>query len=612
MLLKTMPKPVHFIRHSIIKIKNWFRSRREICPYIYIDLNGEITDFPPPPPPIPSILAKRFMRQEAIHVAGLKRVFEQIAADDRIEGVILKIECVASGAIYQSLRGLMPILRNRGKKVIAYANSFSPFQYYLACACDKIIMPPSAEWAVLGMHQEYVFLKDALNQLGIQFEVINVSPFKSAGDQLTRTDFSEESRAQAEWLLNAFFNELVSGIAMGRKIAVSEVITMIDAGPYSAKDAISHGLIDAALYEDELENYLLGVPKKSEESHLPKLLQRYIAWQKTRNPNAIAELHDLEKAQKSSLRIMMLDEALNVLRIPIIEYANKFIGIVGIEGVITDGKSQNAPVPLPILGSKIAGALSVSQALRQAETDDKIAGVLLYVNSGGGSALGSDLMAREVYRLQQKKPVVVYMSSVAASGGYYVSALAKHIVAQPLTVTGSIGVVILKPNTLGADQKLQIHRNILQRGARAGMLNTSRPFSSDERQAVSDAMMRVYDDFKAVVAQGRQLDKTTLESICGGRVWTGEMAKEHRLVDTLGGVSEAFAQLRLLSGLQPEVDAGKRVGAIMIHPPKKWLLPQPFQMSSFNWVIDAYQFWKKKLAQTQTWLILPFSNDDAL
>jgi protease-4 len=197
---------------------------------------------------------------------------------------------------------------------------------------------------------------------------------------------------------------------------------------------------------------------------------------------------------------------------------------------------------------------------------------------------------------------------VAASGGYFVAALAKHIVAQPLTVTGSIGVIITKPNTGGVDEKLRLHRAALQRGARAGMMTISRPFSPDERDAVKASMSKVYDDFKRVVAEGRTLDFDALEPICGGRVWTGAMAHERKLVDTLGGFSEAMAQARALAGLQGEVDTGKRVGAMIVQPPKEWQLPPMFPINPAQWVTHSLQFWRKHLAHTATWLLLPWES----
>lgn len=602
-----MPKLASRIRRVRVNVQNWFRRRRELAPYVVIDLDGDIADFPAPPPPVPKFIAKRLqLGSGGLSISELKRLFEQIAGDDRVQGVILRVACSASAAVYQSLCGLIPILKNSGKKVVAYANHFGPYQYYLACACDQIIMPPSAEWAVLGMHQEHVFLKDALAQVGVQFEVVNVSPFKSAGDQVTRNDFSQESRAQAEWLLSAYFDELVAGIARGRKLSEARVRELIDTGPFSAQDAVAHGLLDAALYEDELEYHLLG-PISAEEA-AEKTAKKVRWWQKLRRSTQepAANPDSTSPTPPPQPRIASLEDASKALLVPHLEFASKFIGVVSVEGMIIEGKSQSAPLPLPIVGSKMAGAESITQALRKAEQDDKLAGVILYVNSPGGSALASDLIAREVRRLQKKKPVVVYMSGVAASGGYYVSALTKHIVAQPLTVTGSIGVVITKPNTGGVDEKLRLHRTELQRGARAGMLTTSRPFSTDERSAITHSMLRVYDDFKRIVAEGRTLEFEALEPICGGRVWTGTMAHEHKLVDTLGGFSDALAQARQLAGLQDEFSAGKRVGAIMVNPPKEWQWPPMFPLNSAQWLGQSLQFWRKHLTRTATWMIMPW------
>ena len=246
------------LRKAWIGLANFVRRRRQIPPYLFLALSGEIGEFPPPRPQLP--FARYLMPAEPANLSSLRRQFEQLALDPRVQGLVLKIECVASGATFQSLRQMLLDFRAHGKRVIAWGHSFGPFQYYLACACDQIVMPPSGEWSVIGLLREYTFFKDALEQLGVGIEVINVSPFKSAFDQFVRTDFSAESRAQAEWLLNAQFDELVRGIAAGRKLSEDQVRGLIDAAPYGAREAVEHGLLDAALYEDELEAFVSPPP----------------------------------------------------------------------------------------------------------------------------------------------------------------------------------------------------------------------------------------------------------------------------------------------------------------------------------------------------------------
>ena len=562
------------VRKARIGVLNFFRRRKYVPRYVLVSLNGEISEIPAQRPQTRIPFARRFLPPDPPSVSSLRRLLEQIALDPRVEGVVLKIECMASAATYQSLRTLLLDFRARGKRLIAYANAFGPFQYYLACACDEIIMPPSAEWGVTGFLREYLFYKDALDRLGIGVDVINVSPYKSAFDQFVHTDFSEESRAQAEWLLGAQYDELVRGIAEGRKLTPEQVRAFIDAAPYGVREAASHGLLDATLYEDELEAYL--------------------ALQASEPP--------VEKSKAKARRALELyDEVAGALLIPYVAYAPKLVGVVRVEGTIMEGKSQNLPLPVPFFGNRFSGAETVAQALRSAAEDEHIAAVVLYVDSPGGGVLASDLIAREVRKLREKKPVVAYMSGVAASGGYYVSALAQRIIAQPLTITGSIGVISMKPNLQGAEGKLLLHHVSLKRGERAGIYSAAAPLDADGYTAVAATISRAYDDFKQLVAEGRKLNAADLEPISGGRVWTGAMAKERGLVDELGDFSMALQQARELAGLPAE----RRVRAVDVMPPRKFMLPTLPTRSALAG-LDVLDRFARLLAHVHMWAILPW------
>jgi protease-4 len=562
------------IRRARIGVLNFFHHRKHVPRYVLIALNGEVSEIPPQRWQTRIPFVKRFLPPDPPSVSSLRRMLEQIALDPRVEGVVLKIECMASAATYQSLRTVLLDFRARGKRLIAYANSFGPFQYYLACACDQIIMAPSAEWGVTGFLREYLFYKDALGRLGIGVDVINVSPYKSAFDEFVRTDFSEESRKQAEWLLSAQFDELVRGIAEGRKLTPEQVRALIDAAPYGAREAVSLGLLDATLYEDELETYL--TPKVSEPP----------ADKSKTKPQRALELYD---------------EVAGALLIPYISYAPKLIGVVRVEGTIMEGKSRNLPVPVPLFGNRFSGAETVAQALRNAAQDEQIAAVVLYVDSSGGGVLASDLIAREVRKVREKKPVIAYMGGVAASGGYYVSALAQRIIAQPLTITGSIGVISMKPNLQRAESKLLLHNVTLKRGERAGIFSTATPLDADGYAAVASTISRAYDDFKRLVAEGRKLNVADLEPISGGRVWTGAMARERGLVDELGDFTLAVQRARELAGLP----ADRRARVVNVMPPHKFMLPTLPTPSALAG-LDGLDRFTRMLARVHTWAILPW------
>ncbi len=570
------------IRKTRVGLMNLLRKGRRVSPWLMLSLSGEIDELPQPRPRVP--FARFVLPPDPPSVSSLRRTFEQLGLDPRIQGVVLRIECAASAATYQSLRKVLLDFRARGKRLIAYATSFGPFQYYLACACDQIIMPPTAEWGITGLLREYLFFKDALDQLGIGVDVVNVSPFKSAFDQFTRSDFSAESRAQAEWLLDATFNELVRGIAEGRKLSEAQARALVDGAPLGACEAVEQGLLDAVLYEDELEAHLTPAATAPDASSAPTGAKK-----PPQKPEPLPQL-------------ALYDDARKLLLIPYFERSAKPIGVVMIEGTIVEGRSQSLPLPLPLpfFGNRFAGSESVVQALRQAGEDEHIAAVILYVDSGGGSALASDLIAREVRRVRERKPVVAYMGGVAASGGYYVAALAQSIIAQPLTITGSIGVITMKPNAQNAQHKLFLHNTILQRGARAGMYSTATPLSADERTAVAASIQRIYDDFKRVVAEGRKLEFDAIEPLAGGRVWTGAMALDRGLVDELGDFTLALNKAHALAGL-PQA---QRPHAIVIAPPRKIALPTP--KAAQEGLSDLRTLWNH-FNRARTWALLPWS-----
>jgi protease-4 len=604
-----VPSLLSRFRRARVRWANKRRAGRTLPPFIVISLEGEVVEFPTPPPELPIRIpfASHFipMPQGPLSVSSLRRLFEQLALDPRVKGVMLKISTAASAATYDSLRNIIKTFRASGKRVVAYAETLGPFQYYLACACDEIIMPPPAEWSVLGFQNEYLFFKDALDRVGVGVDVVNVSPFKSAGDNLARNDFSEESRAQAEWLLDARFNELVRGIAEGRKLGEDRVRDLIDGAPYSAEQAVQCGLIDAALYEDELEKYLMPEP--------PKLEQKPDGFVVRMGKKIPALRKRIEHAQKDAAERrghvwITLDDARRTLLVPQFNFHDKYIGVISVEGLIVPGSSRRSPLPIPILGGEvIAGSQSIAQAIRTAERDDDIAAVILHVDSSGGSALASDLIAREVKRLKAKKPVVAYMNGVAASGGYFVAALAQHIIAHPLTITGSIGVILIKPNTQDALEKFDVHRTILQRGKNAGIYSDATAFNEHEREVVAGAVARSYDDFKRVVAEGRNLNYDELEPLCGGRVWTGEQAQARGLVDSMGDFSAAMAKARELAQLPDE--KVKRTRAILMEGGRRSVLPPMFPVLNPQAVWGQVNEMRRLLLSTRTWAISLWSAD---
>lgn len=575
---------------------NAIRQQRRPPRWVAYCLDGPLVEFPPPSPfaelpgPIERVL-KRFLPDRPPSVLEVRRDFEQLAGDPRIAGVLLRFGPVSSAAMFQSLRGLIGTLRAAGKQVVAWATAFGPFTYYLATACDKILMPPEAEWSVLGLEREYVFLKDALDWAGLGVEAVRVSPYKSAPDAFTRTDFGAEAREQAEWLLDEVYDTVVSGAAEARHMTPETMRMLMDTAPHSATRAMEAGLIDATRHEDELQAYLVSASDRKPE------LAEARGWR----ARICARL---ERGRERPV-LQTFGEARPALRLPDVDDDARCVAVIAVDGTIIEGRSTPAlPLPIPFIGDRASGSETIASLLRAAERRAEVAAIILAIDSPGGSALASDLIAREVRRIRARKPVVAFLNGVAASGGYYIAALANHIVAQPLTVTGSIGAFALKVSDSGLYERLRVGRTALRRGARAGLHGTSAPLDDDGRAAMAASISRVYDAFRSVVAEGRGLTPDALEPIAGGRVWTGAMAAERGLVDTLGDFQTAFARATELA----KMPKGRRARLWFVQPPHRLTLPPPFPAATevAREAVDAVETRLRGTLRTTTWARLPF------
>jgi protease-4 len=550
----------------IVWLRNLFRGLRNLwrllwrrrVDYVRIELDGALPEFAP----AQAWWQRRFLQTSApTSLQGLRRQFERIAADPQAQGVLLRINGLAAGwATLQSLRDEIAHFRASGKRVVAYLLTPDIAGYYAACAADQIMMPPSATLMIVGLRAEVQFLKDALAKVGLEFEVEAVSPYKSAGEMFVRSDISPENRQQLDRLLDARFAELLRAIGVGRSQTPDQVRAAIDRAPLSGRAALDAGLVDALCYEDELDEQLTSGDRA------PTILD----W----------------------------DEAQRALRLQPARFHRKLIGVVAVEGTIATGNSRNLPLPIPLIGGQQAGADSISQALRQAERNRRIAAVVLYVNSPGGDAFASDLIWREVLRLGKKKPVVVAMGDAAASGGYYIAAPAAAIVAQPGSLTGSIGVVLLRPIAAGLLERAGINTVVLSRGAHSGLLSITHPPSEEEREALRDLIFTSYAEFKQRVREGREIADGKLEPIAGGRVWLGQEALGLGLIDKLGGLPTALLRAQELASLPQNRSAP----LLLLRGKRDRLPPLPFP-------IDTPADLAQELAaalRPRVWALLPF------
>jgi protease-4 len=429
-----------------------------------------------------------------------------------------------SAARVDSLRDLVAGLRAAGKRVVCWAPGYTTSTYRVACAADEILLQRGGMVDSLGVAREYVFLAEALERAGVQADLLQITPYKTAGDPLTKRGFTPEAREMAEWLAESGFAQLVSAVMAGRNRSDQEARVLIDEAPYTDTGARSAGVVDEVVSEEELPGRLGG---------------RLLPWSQ-----AGRRLPRARPARPGPV-----------------------VGLIRVEGTIVDGRSRRAPfkppLRLPLLFEDQCGDLTVVQQARALAANRRVGAVVLWVESGGGSSTASEAMASALAALAGRKPLVAAMGSVAASGGYYVATPAATVFAQPGTLTGSIGVLAGKVVVGGLLDRLLVHRVVVQRGQHASMSSSDRPYSEPERRKLLEAIQRSYQIFLERVAAARGREASELEPVAGGRVWTGQQARERGLVDELGGLGRAVAEARARAGLRAdaqlrEASTGKR------------------------------------------------------
>jgi protease IV len=493
------------------------------------------SDLPALPDP-PRAFWQRFISRPRLSIKELGDRFDLIANDPRIKGVVLHLRPVGmSMATLQDLREMVGKLRQSGRKVVAWAPFYTTGTYYLACACDEILLMPTGTVQPLGFATTGMFLRDGLARFGIEADFIQVSPYKSAADVLTKSAMSPELREQVTWLLDSQHKELLSAIGKGRVLDETGAQALVDASPYADDAASENRVVDAVIPEEALAERL----------------------GQGGNPAAIGTW---ERA-----RAKMRGAAPTLGR-------GKYIAVLRIEGTIIDGRSGKLPVKppieVPLVGDDRAGDLTVVQAARVIADDKRAAAVVLYVNSRGGSATASEAMRQALTVIAARKPLVVAMGPVAGSGGYWVSTPARWIVARPGALTGSIGVLTGKIVTGGMWSKLMFNRETVAFGQHASIDSDAKPYTDEEREIVRGQIDRIYKLFLDVVGAARKMTPEEVHPIAAGRVWTGRQAFERKLVDELGGFDAAVRKARSLAGLPAtapvrEARAPKR----MIPPP---------------------------------------------
>src|ERR1700722_18375528 len=488
--------------------------QRQTAPLILeLDLTDGISEGPVTDP-LSAIMSRRRLKLTDI-IEGLRRARQ----DDRVRALVVKLGGGRIGlARMQDIRGPVTAFRETGKLAVAWSETFGEFThgnvpYYLATAFDRIYLQPSGSVGLTGVAVEQLFLHDALAKIGVGFQSAKRYEYKSAADNLTERGFTGPAREATERLALSVAEQIIAAIAERRGKTTQDARALLDRGPFLAEDALAEGLVDALGYRDEV---YADVRKEAGADAILQYVARY------QRGHALAQ-----RARK--------------LPNP----RERFVAVIYASGPIKQGRSNRSPLSGSSMGSD-----TVAAALRSATSDERVRAVLLRVNSPGGSAVASDTIWREGVRIRAGgKPVVVSMSDVAASGGYYISMAADVIVAQPGTLTGSIGVITGKPVLEDALGRIGITTDSAGEGGRARMFAPTHPFTQDEWDQVNSWLDAIYQEFISKAASGRRMPVERMHELARGRVWTGADAAANGLVDELGGMAAAAEIARRRAGL---------------------------------------------------------------
>jgi protease-4 len=448
------------------------------------------------------------------------------AGDKRVRGLVATVGGRVGLAEAQELRDAVAAFRASGKPAVAWAESFGEFgygtvPYLLASGFGEVWLQPSGDVGVTGVAVEVTFARRALDQLGVQPQLSRRHEYKNAVDRLVEIGFTDAYRQAADRLAESAFEQVVAAVAASRGLPPERVRELVDRAPLLATEAREAGLVDRLGYRDEVYAELRG------------------------RLGGDVELRYLARHRPPGDRPRRVDRAAARLARQVAGRPEPAVALVSGAGLIRQGRSGRSLLSAPAMGSA-----TVSAALRAAGRDERVRAVVFRVNSPGGSYVASDSIWREVSRLRAAgKPVVVSMGEVAASGGYFVSMAADAIVAQPGTITGSIGVFAGKAVLSGLLGRLGLDTDAVARGRHARILSSRRGFDEDEWRALEAWLDHVYADFVAKVAAGRGMPVEQADSVARGRVWTGADARERGLVDELGGLDRAAAIARERAGL---------------------------------------------------------------
>ncbi|MDX2168073.1 MAG: signal peptide peptidase SppA [Deltaproteobacteria bacterium] len=525
--------------------------------WVLLDLQGAY------PEDVSNDTLARFFGEATPSLLDLLLTIRDAGEDPRVAGLVVRIRPLATGwAKAQEIRDALLHFRHSGKPLHAYLElelGGGSMEYYLASAAQVIHVPPGAAAPVTGLLASYVFLGGVWDKLDVDMQVLKVKEYKTFGDMLSEKDMTPYHREMANSLLDSMYDQLVAGIASARELEPQAVRRIIDAGPATPDELMQAGLVDDAQFLDQIRVAQLG------------------------------ERGEWLSGEDYAAARRPLPDAPAVHR--------KMAVIYGV-GAVVSGESEASPTG----GESSMGADTLTEAFNEAARDDDVEAIVFRIDSPGGSALASDLIWQAAANARASKPVIVSMSDVAASGGYYAAASGSRILAAPGTLTGSIGVVMAKPNLSGLLAKLGINTVELQRGDLAGMLSVNQSFTPKQLARVKATMDYIYDLFLQRVAEGRSLDKAQVNEVGRGRVWTGAQAVERGLVDEIGGFLAAINAAKTAVGIPVEEKVG-----LVFYPRHKSVLQRIGKALGTRMMAAAPAWWQQIERATVAWKFAPGS-----
>lgn len=491
---------------------------------LVLHLEGDLPEQAPVELPVPFPET-----QQPLTVVETWQMLRQAAADSRIKAVVLEPRDLSVGwAKLEELRSDIVSFKKSGKPVYAYLRGAGAHEYYVATAADKIYMSPEDELDLKGLRAELTYYKGTLDKLGVDLEFEKIGKYKDAPDEFTRTSPTPATLEVENSVLDQYYGNLIQVVAEGRKKQAADVRAIVDQGPFVGKQALDAGLLDELLFEDQVFGKL-----NSSLGDLSKINEHNYARAAGRGPQG------------------------------------KRIALVTQEGDITRGGTDE-----DITDTGITASASV-KLMRQVENDSSIQGVILRIDSPGGDGIASDDILHAAKELSQKKPTVISMSDLAASGGYFIAMTGDPIVAYPNTLTGSIGVFYGKVVLKKLYDKIGLNKELLSRGRFATIDSEIKPLNDEERAKLQQSIEIFYRDFVQRVSDARKRPYEQIDSISQGRVWLGEQAKQNGLVDDLGGLDRAVQLVKE----RAKIPASEQI-TLVTYPPRRSILDLLLNRSS--------------------------------